>query len=97
MNVDINNRKLRLIDLVMHLDDDVLLEELERKANRIKAIASPKPDIANAVRPIRPNVSLEDIKREQNYKLISYDEFRKLADKLELKEPIEDLLAMLTK
>jgi len=54
-----------------------------------------KLNVFDAVKPIRSNVSLEQIMAEQNYKPISYKEFRKLADKLELEEPIEELLALL--
>lgn len=55
-----------------------------------------KPNVWNAVKPIRSNVSLEQIMLEQNYQPISYQKFRELADKLELKESIEDLLSDLS-
>ena len=58
---------------------------------------SKTPNIFDAIKPIRSNISLEQIKKEQNYKPISYKEFRKIADELALEEPIEELLALLTK
>lgn len=56
-----------------------------------------KPNVLEAVTEIKPAKPLEEIVKEQNYKPISYQEFRALADKVQMEEPIEDLLAMLTK
>jgi len=46
-----------------------------------------------AVRPIRESVSLEEIMAEQNYKPVSYEEFRAKADEIEWEESLEELLA----
>lgn len=94
MNISINTLKFRLIELIMRMDDTLALQELEKQAQRI---ARPTPNVKDALRPIRSNVSLEDIKREQNYKPVSYKEFRAVANELALEEPIEELLDMLTK
>lgn len=56
-----------------------------------------KPDINLAIKPIRSNVSLEEIDKTQGYKPVNYEAFRLDADQLELGEPIEELLGMLTK
>ena len=60
MNVSINILKFRLIELVMSMDNATALQELEQQANRI---VQTRPNVKDAVRPIRSNVSLEDIKR----------------------------------
>ncbi|MEM9888581.1 MAG: hypothetical protein AAF849_21980 [Bacteroidota bacterium] len=49
-----------------------------------------------AVKPIRKGVTLEQIMREQNYKPIDREEFFRKAEELNIEEPLEDLLAMLT-
>ena len=90
-------RRLNIIEIILGIDNDEALAKIENAAIEIKDQITDKPNVLDAVKPIRTNVSLEQIMEEQNYKPISYKEFRELADQLELKEPIEELLAMLTK
>ncbi|MCB9035543.1 MAG: hypothetical protein H6557_02880 [Lewinellaceae bacterium] len=66
------------------------IKELKEKIKK-------NPNVLDAIKPIRANVSLEQIKKEQNYKPISYKEFRELADKIGIEESIEELLALLSK
>jgi len=73
----------------MSVDNDEAL----KKAEKVLKEASLKPDIQQAVKPIRTNVSLEDIEAAQNYQPISYEEFRKIADELDMKESVEELLS----
>ncbi len=77
----------------MSTNDDEALKKVEK----ILTKATSKPDIQVAVKPLRSNVSLDDIKKEQNYQPISYKEFRVLADELDWEESVEELLAMLSK
>ena len=90
-------RKLSIIEIIMGINNDAALKVIEDEALKIKDQVSKTPNIFDAIKPIRSNVSLEQIKKEQNYKPISYKEFRKIADELALEEPIEELLALLTK
>ncbi|MEM9846872.1 MAG: hypothetical protein AAF847_03215 [Bacteroidota bacterium] len=55
-----------------------------------------KAQFWKAVKPIRKNVSLEQILEEQNYKPIDREEFFNAADDLNIEEPLDELLAMLT-
>lgn len=43
----------------------------------------------------RKTISVEDLKREQNYQGFNRAEFDRLVKELDIQEPIEDLLAML--
>ena len=90
-------RRLNIIEIILGIDNDEALAKIENAAIKIKDQITDKPNVFDAVKPIRTNVSLEQIMEDQKYKPISYKEFRELADQLELKEPIEELLAMLTK
>lgn len=92
-------RKLNIIEIIMGINNDDALAEIENQAIKIKKQISEKPklNVKDAVKPIRSNVSLEEIMAEQNYKPVSYKEFRKIADQLEIEESIEELLALLTK
>ncbi|MEZ4887563.1 MAG: hypothetical protein R3E32_22715 [Chitinophagales bacterium] len=92
-------RKMNIIEIIMGIDNDEALAKIENQAIKVKQQITHKNklNVFDAVKPIRSNVSLEQIMSEQNYKPISYKEFRKLADKLELEESIEELLALLSK
>ena len=72
-------------------------DEVLKKAEKILIEATWKPDIQKAVKPLRSNVSLDDLKKEQNYQLISYEEFEGMAKELDWEESVEELLAMLSK
>ena len=50
-----------------------------------------------AVKQIRKKVTLQEMMVAQNYKPISYKEFREKAAKIEWKESLDDLLAALSK
>ena len=50
-----------------------------------------------AVKPIRTNVTLDQIKAEQNFKPVSYQTFRKKANEIEWEQDLEELLGALTK
>ena len=62
------------------------------KSKKRKPIA-----LKDAVTKVRPAPTLEEIKKAQNYKRITYAEWRALADKIEWNETLEELLAALTK
>jgi len=50
------------------------------------------PEFMEAVRPIKEDMSLDEMITNQNYKPVSYDEFRAKVDDLEWKETIDELL-----
>ena len=82
----------------MSINDDNTLIALEQKAIEITDESNEQGlNVDLAVKPIRSNLSLEEIDKEQNYNPVSYEKFRADADKLGINEPIEELLAMLTK
>ena len=93
----LESRKLDVIRLVMEVQNEEVLSKFEDEVLKIKDNHTLKPNIVDAIKPVRKNVTLEQLKQEQNYQPVSYQEFRQLADKIEIEEPIEELLAMLTK
>lgn len=99
MTIDIRDKKFSLIELIMSVEDGSVLDAIEREINRINEEnldqRSVFPDLEEAVRPIRSNVTLEDIDQEQDYIPFDYQEFRTLADEVGLEEPIEELLEAL--
>ena len=89
-------KRMSLIELIMEVSDEELLDAIREEALQLIQRAEKKPDPFDAVKPIRENVSLEQLMEEQNYKPIDYNTFRSLAEKVELDDPIDDLLADLT-
>lgn len=53
------------------------------------------PLFMKGVKPIRKEITLEMLMLEQNYKPITYQEFRASADQIEWEESLEELLAAL--
>ena len=67
------------------------LQSIHHKLEAAK-VAMSDMSFMEAVRPIRPMVSLEEIIKVQDYAPISYKEFRAKADKIEWEESLEELL-----
>ncbi len=86
-------RKLNIIELVMGINDDGLLAAIEQEALQLIQQTIKKPNVWDAVKPIRKNVSLAQMIEEQQTKPISADTFFSLAREVELNDPIEELLA----
>ncbi|MEL6719335.1 MAG: hypothetical protein AAFO82_00400 [Bacteroidota bacterium] len=98
MTIAQQTRKLNIIESILHIEDDLALDSIEAAIQEsVARESSSKPDIRDAIKPIRSNVSLEKLKKEQNYKRITYKEFRAVADKLEWDASVEELLEMLSK
>lgn len=94
--VDAQARKLNIIELVMGINDDRLLAAIEREALQLVERTSKMPNVWDAVRPVRKNISLDQMIREQGTKPIDTDTFFSLASEIGLDDPIDDLLADLT-
>lgn len=94
--ISTQTRKLNIIELVMNIDDDSLLAALEQEVLELVRSSRKKPNIWDAVKPIRKNVTLDQMIEEQNTKPIDAETFFALAEKVGLDDPIEELLSDLT-
>ena len=90
MNVDA--LKLELINRIMSLKDAYKLREIEAT---LRDMWTDEDIIKKFSKPIRERIDIEELKREQNYKPINKEEFFKKIDKLNIEEPLEDLLRMI--
>lgn len=91
-------KKYKLIQMIMSVEDEELLSSIEHTL--AQAQEQPQSQVASfwdAVKPIRKDVSFEQLLAEQNYQPMTYEEFRTKADEVDMQEPIEELLALLTK
>ncbi len=91
MTVNIQAKKLRLIQRISALDNEQTLSDIEAQLNSAK-------DVLNKViKPTRKQLTVEDLIQEQNYTPITKEAFYEKVEKLNIEEPLEDLLSMLTK
>lgn len=89
-----------IIETLFQIEDVKVLQTIHHQMaeNMDRREASKMPTVPNfmeAVKPIRDEVSLEKIIAEQNYRPVSYGQFRKKAAKIEWQETLEDLLKAL--
>jgi hypothetical protein len=92
MSENLISRKYALIQEIMSLESDAL-ELLEAQVATVKA----KETFWKAAKPMRKNLTLEMIMKEQNYKPVSREVFFQMAADVQVEEPLEELLEMLTR
>jgi len=93
MTKNLDTKKLTLIREIMQIDEENLLDKINED---IKVSKNGQSTIfEKAIQPTRKSISIEEMIKEQNYTPISSKEFFKLADELDIKESLEELLAQL--
>jgi hypothetical protein len=91
-----HNTKLNLIEMIVGINNESVLQSIENEVSKILENAESNPNPFEGVRPIRENVSLNQIMKEQHYQPITFDSWRELTAKLEFEDSIEDLLKELS-
>lgn len=92
MTKNLDNRKYRLIEEIIKMDDEAAISRIEDQIESIQK----GDDIWHAVfRPMRKTITLAEMEKEQNYTPIDEKTFFDLAEKIGIEESIEELLAML--
>lgn len=95
MTLNIQDRKLRLIRRIAALEDEQALSDIEA---RLHSNDAPDTDVFHdIIKPTRQQLTVADLIEEQNYTPITKEVFYEKVEKLNIEEPLEDLLAMLTK
>ena len=79
------NRIFNLTDTRKLKQLSVIVEQLTDNSDLLERLA----------KPMRKKLSIEELKKEQNFKPINEQAFFKKLDALEIEEPIEDLIAMI--
>lgn len=102
MTLDFGDRKLRIIQAIMDLKDEFSINKIEKELaylNKIEAIKETTEEEAfwQLVQPVKDDITIEEMIEQQNYQPIQREAFFAKAKKINIEEPIEDLLAMLTK
>lgn len=102
MTLSTNDLKINIINLITKIDDVNKLQNIyknvEQQVSRPilnNTMAKKKLDFRDAIVEITEGVSYQQILEEQNYKPITYQEFRALADEIEWEHTLDELLAAL--
>jgi trehalose-6-phosphate synthase len=88
---ELEELKQDTIEMIILLRDFDILQQVHQQ---LKSYSTPK--FMQGVRPIRENISFEQILAEQNYRPLSYQDFREQAKELGEDTPIEELLYSLS-
>lgn len=92
MTENLDHRKYKLIKEIMSIEDEAQLSKLEDQIDEIHGKTSLWQKV---IAPIRDHISIDEMIEEQNYMPVSKEEFFKMAQKIEIEESLEDLLAQL--
>lgn len=95
MVLNLKDRKLKLIQDIINLKTSAALSKIEQQVKLISESETSKHNLWEAIKPIKKSVSIEEMIVEQNYTPIKKADFYKKTSKLNIKEPLEDLLSML--
>lgn len=89
-----NRLKFDIFNILFNTNDLNILKDIHHRLSKEKKLSQPVEDLpfAEAITTVREDVSLEQMMKEQNYKPITYEEFRKKADEIEWEESLEELL-----
>lgn len=92
MATNSDSKKLELTKEITSISSEKELDELIKyvKIKRLTPING-----ASMFKGIKKTISVEELKKEQNFKGIDRTEFDKLVEDLDVKESIEELLAIL--
>lgn len=91
---DLSERKLELIKEVSEIRDEKDLSQLEET---LRVIHERQERIQKFSKPIHKKTDPDAIKRQRNFKGHDKEEMFRLIREIDVQEPIEELLAMLTK
>jgi hypothetical protein len=88
-NTDVEKRKRIIISKIQQVKDELLLQQIEADLTRTIEIS----DALNTViKPLRPNINVDEMVEEQNYSGINRADFDKLINELDIQEDLVELL-----
>lgn len=91
---NITERKYHLIQLISAIEDEKALAKIQEELEEIQRRENL---LAKITKPMKKTLDVEEMKREQNWKPVDMEEWHRLAEEIDIQEPIEVLLAQLTK
>lgn len=91
MTKNIDSRKLEIFKQIISLDSEDSLELIENYLKQVKQ----EEELKEIFKPIRDNISVEELKAEQNYTGFNREKFDQLVKELDIQESLEELLSMI--
>lgn len=91
MTKNIDSRKLEIFKQIISLDSEDSLELVENYLKQVKQ----EEELKEIFKPIRDNISVEELKAEQNYTGFNREKFDQLVKELDIQESLEELLSMI--
>jgi len=91
MTLNLDSRKAKLIATINAVNSEEELHDIEKYV-KIRRLTAEHGDI---FKEMRKTITVEELKKEQNYQGIDREEFDRLVAELDIQEPIDELLAML--
>lgn len=89
---NLDNRKKQLIEQIEKLDNEVFIQEIEKKLLQFQ-----QETAWRSIKPLQKSNSIEEMIAKQNYKPIYKNAFFEKTAEIGIEEPLEELLAMLGK
>jgi hypothetical protein len=89
----IETLKYEILAKIVSIQNEAVLQRLK---DVLDSISKDNDLLYRIVKPVRKNITVEDLIREQNYKGFDRAAFDKLAVELNIQDPIEELLALST-
>jgi len=93
MTKKLDDRKYRVIQEIIMLEDETLLSVLEEQLEQAKLDDTDL--LERVMKPMKKTISIEEMIKEQNYKPIVAKDFFTQAEDLKIEESLEELLAEL--
>jgi len=88
---NLDSRKLKLIQRITSLSSDSELQKLEAYVRSLGKV----DETHEVFKSVREDVSIKDLKEEQNIKGFDRKDFDLLANKLDIQEPLAQLIEMI--
>jgi len=93
MTKKLDDRKYRVIQEIIMLEDETLLSVLEEQLEQAKLDDTDL--LERVMKPMKKTISIEEMIKEQNYKPIVAKDFFTQAEDLKIEESLEELLSEL--
>jgi len=87
----IQNRKYKLIEEIMGLENESMLEKLE---GIIREYNDSMESIQHLVAPVRKKTDVEAIIKEQGFTGVNKEEIDRILGEMAIEEPLEELIQM---
>ncbi|WP_367389184.1 hypothetical protein [Lewinella sp. LCG006] len=95
MTKNLDDRKYKIIQELIKTEDENLILDLENRLAQDQEVTSPDKIWDMVIKPMRKDVSVDELAKEQDYKPLGRDYFFSLTQELSIEEDIDELLAQL--